>query len=90
LILGALFSVINFVLIGETLPLRMGKSKGKTFFVALGSIFIRYALMAIPLIMSIKFEQFNLVTVIIGIFMVQLVILADHCFILISSTRKKQ
>ncbi|PQP33881.1 hypothetical protein C6A37_10645, partial [Desulfobacteraceae bacterium SEEP-SAG9] len=63
LILGALFSVINFVLIGETLPLRMGKSKGKTFFVALGSIFLRYALMAIPLIMAIKFEQFNLFTV---------------------------
>jgi len=40
--------------------------------------------------MAIKFEQFNLFTVIIGIFMVQLVILADHCFILISSTRKKQ
>lgn len=90
LILGALFSVINFVLIGETLPLRMGKSKGKTFFVALGSIFLRYALMAIPLIMAIKFEQFNLFTVIIGVFMIQLVILADHCFILISSTRKKQ
>jgi len=30
LVLGTIFSVINFVLIGQTLPLRIGKSKGKT------------------------------------------------------------
>ena len=89
LILGTIFSVINFVLMGEALPLRMGKSKGKTFGVALGSIFLRYAVMAVPLILAIKFEQFNLFTVIFGIFMIQLVILADHFFILISSARKK-
>ena len=29
LILGTIFSVINFILIGETLPLRIGKTKGK-------------------------------------------------------------
>jgi len=32
LILGTLFSVINFVLMGETLPVKMGKSRPKTFF----------------------------------------------------------
>jgi hypothetical protein len=89
LILGTIFSVINFVLMGEALPLRIGKSKGKTFGIALGSIFLRYAVMAIPLIMAVKFEQFNLFAAIFGIFMIQLVILADHFFILISSTRKK-
>ena len=90
LILGALFSVINFVLIGETLPMRVGKAKGKTFFIALGSIFFRYILLAIPLIIAIKFEQINLFAVIIGIFLVQLVILADYLYRLILSTSRKQ
>ena len=31
LVLGTIFSVINFVLIGQFLPLRVGKSKRKTF-----------------------------------------------------------
>ncbi|UCD77808.1 MAG: ATP synthase subunit I, partial [Desulfobacterales bacterium] len=59
LILGTIFSVVNFILMGETLALRMGISKGKTFFLSLGSIFFRYILLAIPLIVAVKFEQFN-------------------------------
>ena len=90
LILAIFFSILNFILMGETLPLRLGKSKGKTFMVALSSIYFRYFILAIPLIMSIKFEQLNLVATIVGIFMVQIVILADHAFKIILSTRKKQ
>ena len=90
LILGTIFSIVNFVIIGETLPVRMDKSKKKIFFIALGSIFFRYVLMAIPLVISIKFEQFNMIAATVGIFMVQLMILADNLFNLISSTRGKQ
>jgi hypothetical protein len=90
LILGTIFSILNFILIGETLPLRMGKSKGKTFFIALGSIYFRYIILAIPLIMAIKLEQFNLFAVIFGIFTVQLVILADHFFNYIFLARRKE
>ena len=32
LILGTFFSIINFILMGETLPLKVGKSRGKSFF----------------------------------------------------------
>jgi len=78
LVLGTIFSVVNFVLIGETLPMRIGSSKRRTFFLALGSIFFRYFLMAIPLVLAIKYEQFNLIAVIFGIFSVQIVILSDH------------
>lgn len=78
LVLGTIFSAVNFVLIGETLPSRIGKSKKKTFFAALGSIFFRYVLMAIPLVVAIKYEQFNLFAVIVGIFSVQLMILFDQ------------
>jgi len=85
LVLGTIFSVINFVLIGQTLPLRLSKTRRKTFFLSLGSIFFRYALLAVPLILAIKFDQFDLPAAIFGIFMIQLVILADYLLNLIGS-----
>ena len=90
LILGTIFSIINFIIMGETLPLRIGKSNNKTFFFSLGSIFFRYILLAVPMIIAVKFEQYNFISVIFGIFMIQLFILADHFVSLITATRKKQ
>jgi hypothetical protein len=86
LVLGALFSVVNFVLMGETLPFKLGKSGAKTFFITIGSLIFRYAVLAVPLIVAIKLEQFNLLAVIIGVFMVQVTIMGDHLYKLISST----
>ncbi len=86
-ILGTIFSVINFIVIGETLSFRLGKTRGKTFLVALGSILFRFGVMAVPLILAVKFDQFNLFTVIFGIFTVQMVIIADHLSSMIGSTR---
>ena len=85
LILGTIFSVINFVLIGQMLPWRISQTKRKTFFLALGSNFFRYALLAVPLILAVKFEQFDLPAAILGIFMIQFVILADYLLKLWSS-----
>jgi hypothetical protein len=90
LILGTFFSIINFILMGETLPLKVGRSRGKSFFFSLGSIFFRFALMAIPLIIAIKSVKFNLFAVIGGIFMVQIIILADHIVQTLLSTRDDQ
>ncbi|MGD8290685.1 MAG: ATP synthase subunit I [Desulfobacterales bacterium] len=90
LVLGAIFSIANFILIGQTLPLRLGKSKRKTFILSLGSIFFRYALMAIPIVVAVKFDQFDLVAAIIGLFMIQYAILADHFLRLINSIRNKE
>ncbi|MBW1608611.1 MAG: ATP synthase subunit I [Deltaproteobacteria bacterium] len=90
LILGTVFSIVNFIIIGEMLPLRIGKSKNKTFFFSLISICSRYILLAVPLIIAIKFDQYNIIAVIFGIFMVQLSILADHFLSLINSIRRKQ
>jgi asparagine N-glycosylation enzyme membrane subunit Stt3 len=86
LILGTLFSVINFVLMGEIIPLQLGHTKTKTYFISFGSIIIRYGLIALPLLLAIKFEQFNLLMVICGIFMIQIIIMADHLVKKISST----
>ena len=90
LILGTFFSIINFILLGEAIPLKAGKSRGKSFFFSLGSIFFRFALMAIPLIVAIKSVKFNLFAVIGGIFMVQIIILADHIVQILFSTRSNQ
>jgi hypothetical protein len=89
LILGTFFSIVNFVLMGEAIPLKVGKSRGKSFFLSLGSMFFRFALMAIPLIMAIKSAEYNLFAVIGGIFMVQIIILADHIVRSLFSIRSK-
>jgi hypothetical protein len=78
LVLGTLFSVINFVLIGETLPMKMGKSRRAAMILSLGSLFARLGLMAVPLVVAVHYNQFNIFAVIPGLLMVQAVILLDH------------
>jgi len=90
LILGTLFSIINFVLMGETISAKLGKASKKTFIVALGSILFRYILLAVPLIIALKNEYINFFAVVAGIFSVQLVILSDHLIIMIFTGRKKK
>ena len=80
LVLGTLFSVFNFILMGETLPMRIGKPKGATYMLTFGSVLIRYVLMAVPLVMAIKMDGINIFSAIAGIFMVQLIILVDHFY----------
>ncbi len=91
LILGTLFSSINFALMGEVLPHKIGKSRSKTYVIALGSIFSRYLLLAVPIVLGIKFpDKYNLCAVIIGIFMVQLLIFLDYLKRAILLTRRKK
>jgi hypothetical protein len=77
LVLGTCFSILNFVLIGEMLPLRLGRSQRRTFLFSMSSIFVRYTILAIPLIVAFYYEQFHLGGVIAGLFMIQFVILTD-------------
>ena len=90
LILGSLFSILNFIIMGETLPMRILKSKGRAFFAALSSICFRYLLLGIPIYLAIKQDQFNLFAVVFGIFMVQLILLAHHVFGAFISRFQKQ
>lgn len=78
LILGTLFSVLNFIVIGETLPLRIGQGKGRTFTLNLLSMILRYAMLAVPIVIAIKTGAFHLVATVVGIFMVQLMIVAEQ------------
>jgi hypothetical protein len=90
LILGALFSVLNFIFMARSIVFKFGRSKRQIFSISLVSIIVRYFLLAIPLIAAVKFEQFNLVAAIVGIFMIQLVILADHLLRQIPILYRKQ
>jgi len=90
LILGTLFSVVNFVLMGETLPLRIGKEKGKTFLISLGSIFFRYILLAIPVVIAVKYEAYNIYTVVAGLFAVQFIIIIEHTIKILPFRRNQQ
>lgn len=90
LILGTIFSIINFILMGETLPMRLDKTKGQAFAASLGSMVFRYIILAVPLIIGIKYEPYNIFAVIAGIFVVQFLILAEHVFIQFAPARRKQ
>ena len=89
LVLGTIFSVINFVLIGQSLHLRLFQPKRATFLISLGSIFFRFAILAVPLVLAVNFEQFDLPATILGIFMIQLIILADQLLSFINSREKR-
>lgn len=87
LILGTLFSVINFILMAQGLPFQLGKGRAKTFLACLGSIWVRYALLAMPLVIAIKLEMFNFVAAAVGILMVQVVILGHHLIRMVAFMR---
>jgi len=88
LVLGTLFSILNFVLIGQALPYQLGHAKGKTVARALCSIVGRFTLMAIPLILAVRMEALHLPATIAGLFMIQAVILAEHSWRFLRAPRE--
>lgn len=80
IILGSLFSAGNFIMMGETLPMRIGHSRRKGAGISFLLIMSRYALMAIPLAVSIKQAEFSMPATVLGLFTVQIVIMTDHIF----------
>jgi len=90
LILGTIFSIFNFILMGETLPMRIGISRSKATVFSFLSIFFRYGLMALPLVLSIKFDRFHMAATVCGLFMIQFVILADSVICMVYSTTRKK
>ena len=81
LLLGTLFSVINFLLLGKSIPMTLGQSRSKASLIGLGSILSRFAVLAIPMIVGVKSVSFNFVAVVAGIFAVQIVTLVDYIVI---------
>jgi hypothetical protein len=78
LIAGTLFSILNFILMAEVLPHHIGKLQRRAAAFSLGSILLRYSLMAVPLVLSLKYHLFHPAAAAIGLFSVQIVILSEH------------
>lgn len=81
LLLGALFSIINFILMGVSIPMTLNHSRTKSSLIGLTSILIRYALLTIPLLVGIRSVSFNFFAVFVGIFSVQIVTLFEYMVI---------
>lgn len=77
LLLGTLFSILNFVLMGATLHLRLQPTRRRAFWGALGGIVPRYLLLAVPVFLALKLDQLNIWATVGGMFMVQAVILLE-------------
>ena len=81
LLLGTCFSIINFILLGKSLPMTLLRSRPGASLVGFASILLRYVILAVPLIIGVKSPSFNLIAVIIGVFAIQIVTLCDYVVI---------
>ncbi len=78
LILGCLFGIVNFIALGATIPMKIGKTRRTASVIAAGALGARMVLLAVPMVIAIKRTEFNLITTVAGLFFVQLSILADY------------
>jgi hypothetical protein len=83
LVLGTLFSVINFVIMGFLIPRQVAGSQKRVRAGSLAffSIFLRFSILAIPLIISQKVEAVNFFGTAVGIFMIQFTILFNNLIV---------
>lgn len=81
LLLGTLFSILNFVLMGKSIPMTLGRPRHMAGMIGLASILFRYLLLAVPMVVGIKSSSFNFVAVVAGIFSVQIVTLFEYILI---------
>lgn len=77
LALGGLFSIINFLLLSRTIPAAVARRDRSGRSLAGLWIFGRLAVMAVPLFAAVKLEMFNLPATVIGLFIVQVTMLAE-------------
>ena len=83
IVLGTLFSVFNFVIMGMLIEQQIAgaQNKMRARSRAFLSIFLRLAILAIPLVISAKTESINFFGAVAGIFMVQFSILFNNLVI---------
>ena len=78
LVLGGVFSAVNFALMGQALRYRLSDNRKAATRRSLLSLILRYALLAIPLVLAVQSDRFNFPATAAGLFMVQLVIMIEH------------
>ncbi|WP_028325556.1 ATP synthase subunit I [Desulfatirhabdium butyrativorans] len=80
LILGTLFSVINFVLMAQALPKTIAATRKRSTLLSFGSVGLRYLILAVPILIAFKSSRFEIFGVCIGLFMVQIVMLGERLY----------
>ncbi|MFO8112505.1 MAG: ATP synthase subunit I [Desulfosalsimonadaceae bacterium] len=85
IVLGTLFSILNFVLMGASIQLRVQRTRRTGAMIAFVLVLLRFGFLALPLVVSIYYDKYHIVTTIAGLFMVQAVMLADAVKKLVSS-----
>jgi hypothetical protein len=78
LVLGGVFSAVNFVLMGQMLRYQLSDNRKASIQRSFLSLLMRYALLAIPLVLAVGSDRFDFTATAAGIFMVQLVIMIEH------------
>lgn len=78
LLLGACFSVLNFMLLAQAVERQVGYARRRATVFAFGSIVVRLGLLAVPLVMALKMDSFDFWSVVVGLFCIPLAILVDH------------
>lgn len=78
LVLGTCFSVLNFLLLGRSIPMMLGQSRARANVIGFGSMLARYAVLVVPLVIAVKMASFDFIAAVIGVFSVQVVVLLDH------------
>ncbi|MFC1494578.1 ATP synthase subunit I [Thermodesulfobacteriota bacterium] len=83
LILGTLFSVLNFIIMGVLIERQITHAGTKARAGAFSFLYMlmRFAVLSIPLIISYKVEALNFFGTVAGIFMVQFAILFDNLIV---------
>ena len=83
LILGTLFSVLNFILMGVLIERQIINAGTRVRASAFSFLYMimRFAVLAIPLIISFRVEALNFFSTVAGIFMVQITILFDNLIV---------
>ena len=81
LLLGTVFSIINFILLGIFIPMTLKQSRAKAGLFGFISILIRFIILAVPMIVAIKSASFEFIAVIAGIFSVQIVTFVHYVII---------
>jgi hypothetical protein len=83
LIVGSLFSALNFTLLGKTMTRKLTNQRRGETLLTIAAQLIRYLLWAVPVIIAVKLPPVDLPATIAGLFMVPICIVTDSVFSLI-------
>jgi hypothetical protein len=88
LVLGGVFSAINFALMGQSLCYRLSDNRKMAVRRSFFALLSRLAILAVPLFLAVRSERFDFSATVVGIFMVQLVIMIEQGARLIFASAK--